>query len=285
MKLKKAMKILLVGGTSSLSKALIPVLSKFSEVITAGRKDCDIIIDLKMPGYNYLLPNDLDVVIQTAANFGGRSNDEILEAEEVNVIGTLKLCHAAIQAKVKHFVLISTIFSIINKNSVFHSVYGLSKRHAEEMATFICLKNSLPLTILRPSQIYGNEDYYRKHQPFLYTMVDKAQKGERITIFGSHDPLRNFIHISDLTAIIDKVIKKSIEGTYSCTQPYDISFLDIAKAVFGAFNHAPNINFLRDKTDIPDNIFEKDNSLYEIIDYYPQITIEEGMKRIANYRK
>ena len=40
------MKTLIIGGTSSLGCALKPVFSKFGEVITAGRKNCDITMDL-----------------------------------------------------------------------------------------------------------------------------------------------------------------------------------------------------------------------------------------------
>ena len=43
------MKIVLVGGSSSLAMALTPVLKKYAEVITAGRTGCDIQIDLAGP--------------------------------------------------------------------------------------------------------------------------------------------------------------------------------------------------------------------------------------------
>ena len=51
------MKILVVGGKSSLAKALVPVLSGFAEVITAGRTDCDIYLDLNDPIENILIPS------------------------------------------------------------------------------------------------------------------------------------------------------------------------------------------------------------------------------------
>ena len=113
------MKILIVGGTSSLGCALKPVLSEIGEVITAGRKECDIRLDLNDPIEKITLPNNIDAVIHTAAHFGGKTVEEILEAENVNVLGTLKLCQAAVQAKAKHFILISSMFSCLNKNSAF----------------------------------------------------------------------------------------------------------------------------------------------------------------------
>lgn len=279
------MKILIIGGNSSLGSALIPVLEQFSEVITADRENCNITFDLNDPIDKIFFPTDLDVVIHTAAHFGGRTAKEMDAAETVNVLGTLKVCNASVQAGVKHFIFISSIFSQLNINSDFYSVYAISKKHSEELTKFFCKLNNLRLTILKPSQIYGNTDKFRIHQPFLYTLADKAENNEDIEFYGSNDAQRNFIHINDLVQIISKVIQNKVEGTYSCTHTIDISYSQIAKAALSAFNSKGNIRFLKDKADIPDNIFEKDDSLYKIIEYYPQISIEEGMKGIANYRR
>jgi len=279
------MKILIVGGTSSISYALKPVFSEFSEVITAGRKKCDIVLNLSDPIEKISFPKDLDVVVHTAANFGGKADAEILEAENINVLGTLKLCQLAVQAKTKHFILISSMFSCLKENSEHFSIYALSKKHSEDVAKYYCSTHSLPLTILRPSQIYGNDDRFRRHQPFIYAMVDKAEKGEDITIYGSNDALRNYIYIDDLTNIIAKVAQNKVEGIYSCMHQHDVSFSQIAKAAFSAFNRKCEISFLKNKPNIPDNIFEKDDFLYKIINLYPQISIEEGMMKMAEYRR
>ena len=208
-----------------------------------------------------------------------------MEAENVNVLGSLKLCQAAVQTSAKMFVLASSAFSCLSSNSEYYSIYALSKRHSEEVAQFCCSTHSLPLAILRPSQIYGNEDNFRRHHPFFYTMVDKAQKGANITIYGSNDPLRNYIHIDDLKNIIARVVRNKVEGIYSCTYTTDVTCSQIAKAAFSAFNSKSKVHFLKTKGDISDNVFEKDDSLYKEIGFYPQISIEDGIKQIAHYRQ
>ena len=67
------MRILIIGGTSSLAFALMPVLSEFAEVITAGRTGCDVYFDLSDSVEEMVLPKDIDVVINTASSFGGKS--------------------------------------------------------------------------------------------------------------------------------------------------------------------------------------------------------------------
>lgn len=278
------MRILIVGGTSSISKALKPVLTSFSEVILAGRKNCDILLDLANPIEEIDFPGGIDVVVHTAAHFGGKADNEIFDAENVNVLGTLKLCQLAKRSGAKHFIYISTIFSTLAKSAANHSIYALSKKHAEELAEFYCNSHALPLTVLRPSQIYGNDKSFERHQPFFYSMIDKAQRGQDIYLYGSNDPIRNYIHVEDLIAIIVKTIQTHATGNYSCAYNEEVTYSQIAKAAYAAFGSDGKVIFLKDKPDIPDSTYDKTDELYKRIGFYPQISIDEGMKQIAKYR-
>jgi nucleoside-diphosphate-sugar epimerase len=279
------MKILIVGGTSSLAYALKPVLSEFAEVITAGRSGCDVHLDLSDSEEKFVLPKYIDIVINTAASFGGNSFEEMLQAENVNVLGVLKLCQSCTKSQIKQLVLISSIFACLDKSSRFYSIYSLSKKHSDEVAQIYSSMFGLPLTILRPSQFYGVGESYRKHQPFLSTIIDKAENDEDILIYGSNDALRNFIHVEDVAKIIALVIQRKIEGTYACMNIENVSYSEVASAAIEAFGSKSAIKFVRGQPDIPNNIFEPDDSLFRLIDYYPQISISLGMKKEAAYRK
>ena len=276
------MKVVIVGGNSSLGSALEASLSGSCEVVTAGRSNCDISLDLTWPIERFSLPPDVDVVVHTAAHFGGKTATDVLEAENVNVLGTLKLCQAAVNAKARHFVLISSIFASLTEDSEHYGAYALSKRHAEEVARLVCATCSLPLAVLRPSQIYGAGSRSRAHQPFLYLMIDRAKNGEDIVLYGSRDPRRNFIHIDDLTEVIAKVVAMGIVGTFACQHPRDVTYTEIAKAAFQAFNTRGSVRFLPEKPDIPDNVFTVDDALYRAIGWHPSTSIEDGLRRIAN---
>ncbi len=115
-------------------------------------------------------------------------------------------------------------------------------------------------------------------------MADKAEKGENIMLYGNNDALRNFIHVDDLVAIIAFVIRNKVEGNYSCMYPEDLTYSQIANAAITAFKSKSKVSFVKDKPDIPDNIFDKDYSLYDKIHFYPKITIEKGMEMMATYR-
>jgi nucleoside-diphosphate-sugar epimerase len=279
------MRILIVGGTSSLAQALKPVLAEFAAVITAGRAGCDVHLDLSDPVEKIKLPKDIDVVINAAASFGGKSFEEMLQTESVNVLGVLKLCQSCTKAQIKQLLLISSMFAFLDKRSSFYSIYSLSKKHSDETAQLYCSTFGLPLTILRPSQFYGVGDVYRKHQPFLSSIIDKAANNEDILIYGSNDALRNFIHVEDVAKIIALVIQRRIEGIYACMNIENVSYSEVAAAAIEAFESKSAIKFEKEQPDIPDNIFEPDDTLFRLIDYYPQISISLGMKKEAAYRK
>lgn len=279
------MKILLVGGHSSLAQSLRPVLASFAEVLTAGRNGCDVELDLAWPAERFKLPQDVGAVIHLAAHFGGHDFASMLAAEEVNALGAIKLAHACQRSGGGHLVQVSSIFAGLGETSPFYNSYALSKRHAEELTQLYCRSVGLPLAILRPAQLYGEGATFRRHQPFLYALLDSAQRGEDIVLHGRNDARRNFIHVADVAEIIARVVQQRIEGRYDCASLTNVRFSEIAAAAVAAFGTASTIRFDASKPEIPDNAFAADDAFYRRIGYFPQISLAQGLAREAARRK
>jgi nucleoside-diphosphate-sugar epimerase len=275
-------KILVIGANSNLAKAVIPVLAKDNTVITAGKSGCDVYCNVTK---DVSIPSGTDVVINFAASFGGNSDKEMLEAFNTNVLGTLNICKSAKAAAVKHVINISTIFTVLDNTSPSYSIYAMTKKQADELAQLYCGLNHIPLTILRPSRIYGDSDGFRKNQPFFYQLIDKAKKGEAISIYGKNDAHRNYIHCADIAEIISNIVTQHIEGVYACTHPDDVTYSQIAQIAQKIFNRGGTVSFLDDKPDIPDDSFEADSIIYDKINYWPVISMEDGIRRIKAYRE
>ncbi len=275
------MRVLLVGGNSSLALCLRPMLAAFADVVTAGRKDCDLELDLA-GAVN--IPQGFDAVINTAAHMGGTTPIAIASAQVTNVLGLLALGNACAEAGVRHLVHISSIFANLSASSPFHNAYALSKRHGDEALQLLSSMIDIPLTILRPSQFYGLGESYRHNQPFLYTLMDKAEASQDIELWGRRDALRNFIYVQDFANIIARVVFSRTLGIYSCCHPEDLSFSQIAHAAVDAFGSKSTIRFLHDKPDTADNIFPFDDTLYRVLGYTPQISITRGMQMEAAHR-
>ena len=277
------MRVLIVGGTSSLAQTLIPLLRERCELLTAGRKGCDVELDLA--SRDIQIPGGIDCVVNMAAAFGGKDWSATLEAMDVNVLGLMRLCHASAKANAKHLVHISSIFSDLDGDSPFFGAYSLSKRHSEDVAQFCGREFRLPVAALKPSRIYGVGAQFRKHQPFLYTIMDKAEGNEDIDLFGSNDPLRNFIHAQDVAKAISAVVERKIEGTYRCVHPDNVTYSQIAEAAISAFESKSRVRFLKDRPDIPSNGFDCDETLFRLTDCFPRISMAQGMRMEAAHRR
>jgi len=270
-------RVLLVGANSALARASMPILAKDYELITAGRHNCDIDCDITK---EIVIPSGIDAIVNFTAAFGGMSDEDIREAEDINALGLLCICSAAKRASVKHIINISSLSATHTKESPYYTIYAISKKHGDELAEFYCAQHGLALSILRPSQIFGDDGSFARHQPFFWGAVEKAAKGQDIVIYGKHDPLRNYIHAVDLAELLRRVIAERIVGAYSCQYPMDVTFSQIAQTAQRTFGRGGTITFLHDKPDIPDNVFPKDETLYEKTGYRPKISLEVGMQRI-----
>ena len=279
------MKILLVGGNSSLAIALKPLLAKFAQVVTAGRSGCDMLLELGDPTRDISFPSGFDFVVNTSVHFGGSSVEDFIAAQEVNVLGLLNLCRACTQATITHLVQVSSIFAVLESGSPFYSIYSLSKKHADEVAQLYATRFGLSLLTIRPAQLYGVGEAYRKNQPFLYSIMDKAQENQDIIFYGSNDALRNFIHVEDVAMAITLAIQHKLVGNYDCAYPENFRYSEIASAAISAFSSNSHVSFDHTKPDIPDNAFASDNLLYQAIGYSPRISIIDGMQMEAAHRR
>lgn len=279
------MRVLIVGGNSTLARALVPTLSQFSEVITAGRSGCDVRLDLNDDIDAGRLPRDIDVLVNAAASFGTGDAASIYQTEQTNVLGALKLCQLCATMSIGHLVQISSIFAHLSPQSPFYTAYSLSKRHAEELTRLYCERAGLALAIIRPSQFYSTGPACRKHQPFLYTIIDKVANNEDVAIYGSNDARRNFIHLDDVAGLIASAIRLKVTGSHDCAQLQPVRFSEIIAAAAKAFHSSSQMIFLPERPDVADNICPAGDTLFRLLGQYPAISMEQGMEREAAYRK
>lgn len=279
------MKILIVGSTSAIARALAARLASLGEVKMAGRRDADIFIDLSIPDDFSSVKQSFDVVVHAAADFGGPADEDISRAELVNAVGTLSVCRLARQVGARHVVLISSISAVYRRDDPYYGIYALSKRHGEELAEFFCAERGIALTVLRPTQIYDAAGACRRHQGLLYEMVDRAQAGEDIRIHGSHDARRNYLFLDDFVEICHRVIDMTLTGSYTCAHPQSATLSRLAAVAFAAFGRGGMFRFVPEKPDLADLPPIGDFRLYEEISYAPCIDVHDGVARIREYRE
>lgn len=266
--------ILLVGSNSAVGIDFIKESNKIYNITTMSRSNADIIFDLK-DDINEIKPlKNIDTIIHMAAIV--KSENE-LDFVDVNVKGTLKICMLAKKNNIKNIVLISSIYATYEENNKFFSYYSLTKKHSEHLAKLYCKQNHINLSLIRPSPIYGNNELFAMNQPLLYNFIKKSKNNEDITIYGSNDALRNYIHVNDLIFAINYVIENSIFGEFEVVNNKNYKLSEIASIIIETYNSKSQIKFKVDEDDILDNLIFAGNDLFTNINDKAYIGIEEGM--------
>jgi nucleoside-diphosphate-sugar epimerase len=250
----------------------------------AGRQNADFFCDLTHWDAKPTVTESFDVVVHVAADFGGTTPEDFVRAELVNAVGTLSVCRLAEACNAKHLILLSSIFATYKPGDPYYGIYALSKKHAEEAALLFCSERALALTVLRPSQVYDAQGTCRKHQPLLYSMADKAQAGQNIYLYGTHDPLRNYLYLEDLAKVCSRIVETGITGVFDCMHPQNPRLSEVATAALSAFANGGSVHFQADKPNLQDLPPATSLSLYEKIGFYPLVDIKQGFERIRQFR-
>lgn len=134
---------------------------------------------------------------------------------DINVWGTENLITLAAPAKVKHFIHLSSVGVIgysgegkINETTPCHPLneYERSKHEGEKVLTEFCEKYQVPLTLLRPSTIFGEGS---KSQSFLGWM--KSIKNGTFRFIGSK-AIANYIYVGDVVEALFLISKGDRTG-------------------------------------------------------------------------
>ncbi len=157
---------------------------------------------------------DIDIVIHLAALL--RSNDKT-DLKIINIDGTKNLLRACKANNVKHFIFISSYLAMPG----FSGYYGYTKREAEKLVK----DSGLNYTILRPTMVYGKNDYY------LANMIAILKRYRYIPL-PSEINLQP-VHVNDISKAIISCIanKRAINKEYMLAGPDMTSFSSFIKAI------------------------------------------------------
>lgn len=144
--------------------------------------------------------------------------------EQVNHWGTAELVYAVEESGVKKFIYLSSISvygnkgkELVNEKSLPtpDSFYAISKYRAEQHVQR--LSNKLNTLIIRLGNVYG----YSKSMRFdavINKFMFEAHYNNKITISGSGDQHRSFIHIDNASSCLQQLAEKNIpSGIYNLT--------------------------------------------------------------------
>ncbi len=280
------MKVLITGGTSVLGRSLKRVLGRDCEVVTAGRDDSsDFRIDLLNRDSFRGIDIDYDAVVHCAAAFYGDSADGMIQNELLNSLGSLYVAENAATAGCRHFIYISTIFSLRHNDNAYFGSYGISKQHGQDNVSQLCSARDMLFTSMAAGPLYDIAGNERKHQPLFYHIIDRAENGKDIHFFGNLDPIRNYLLIDDFAEMIGIVVRQRIGGAFNCVHPDSYKLSEIAELAYDVYGNGGEALFLKDRPDLPAMYIPSATDTFETLKYTPGTSLREGIEMIREFRE
>ena len=294
------MKILILGSTGLVGSSLVKLLeaNKKYEVIGATRKDADL-FSFKETS-NLVSKINPDILINAAAKVGGihannsQRTDFILENLKIN-INVLEAC-----IKYPNIFIInlgsSCIYPLeaenpISEDSIMtgaleptNSPYAMAKLTAIELANSLNIEYGHKILNLMPTNLYGPGDNFSELDshviPGLIFRMHKAKidNQDNFHIWGTGKPLREFLHVDDLSrAIIFLINNQPEHSLLNIGSGYEVSISVLAEKIKEVIEFKGDLVF---DSSMPDGNPRKllDSSKLFNLGWKPSMSIDEGLK-------
>ncbi|MBI2034165.1 MAG: NAD-dependent epimerase/dehydratase family protein [Candidatus Levybacteria bacterium] len=168
--------------------------------------------------------------------------------------------------------------------------YDESKRLGETLCMVYHSRYRVPVKIVRPFNIYGpgmSPDDYRVIPTFLTSAIGKKP----ISVYDSGNQTRTFCYITDAVIGFFKVLMSKQDGEiYNIgNDKNEINMLELARIISSLFQYKINI-----RTVAYPNTYPKDEphrrcpdltKIKKSLLYSPEISLEQGLKRVIKWYK
>jgi UDP-glucose 4-epimerase len=307
-------KIAVIGGAGFIGSHIAEEIAKEHEVVIVDNLDDYYSPELKRRNLETLLANpnvrfiegditsldllrrvidpDVEFVFHEAAQAGVRiSVEDPFKPNNVNVLGTLNVLKASLDAGVKRVINASSS-SVYGKVQYLPfdeghptmpiSPYGVSKLAAEHYCRVFCEVYGLPTVSLRYFTVYGP-----RMRPDLAISIftKKLLANEPITVFGDGNQTRDFTYIDDIVRVNRRLLETgaadgrvmNVGGGHRITVNDLIAHL---RAITGSESEV--VYSGRQKGDAEHTLADV-NLARELVGYAPETPIEDGLRRFVTW--
>ena len=220
---------------------------------------------------------------------------------ETNVLGTKNILDLALKNKAR---ILFTSTSEIYGDPEIHpqredylgnvnplgrrSCYDEGKRAAETLCMDYHREYKVDIRIVRLFNIYGPKMSMNDGRVISNFIVQGLNK-EKLTIYGDGSHTRSFMYIDDLLPALIKIMNQDEDlGPINLGNPEEVSILKLAQSISSLMNLSVNFNFIKEdlhagRLDDPKMRCPDICRAQSLIDWQPQISLQEGLKKTINY--
>ena len=217
-----------------------------------------------------------DVIIHLAGVNRG-TNQELFQT---NVLGTLSLLDAVVKYAPSARIIFASTFQVY----LPHSLYGLSKKFAEELLTLYGTKNKIRSTILRLANVYGpgGKPFYNS---VIATFSHQIKLGETLQINGDGSQERDYVYVADAAHAFLKAAlckQEELSEIIDICSGEHISLKKILKIIEGVSDK--KINVVYNNEAVPEKPWPTRDKTYskanELLGWEPKTTLEQGLTEV-----
>jgi UDP-glucuronate 4-epimerase len=256
--------------------------------------------------------NDFDCVIHLAAQAGVRYSlrnpDLYIQS---NISGFQNIIECCRRKQIKHFIFASSSsvygmstkmpFSVYDCTDHPVSLYGATKKSNELVAHSYAHLFGIPTTGLRFFTVYGP---YGRPDMAIFNFTSNIINGKPIEVFNHGKMMRDFTYVDDICESIERLINKPPTPNPSFDTNNPVSSLSSAPyRIFNIGNNSPVElagfisaieNAIGKKAIIEYkplqmgdvlNTFAEVKDLYNYVNFQPNTSIEDGVKKFVDWYK
>ena len=242
---------------------------------------------------NYIkIEGDVDYVLHLASAASPKAYTDnpinTLKAGSIGTINTLGL------AKAKHakYLLTSTsevygdpeispqpetYWGRVNPNGV-RSMYDEAKRFAEAAVSSYNRIYNIDSRIVRLFNTYGPKMKINDGR-VVTNFIVQALNGEDITIYGKGNQTRSFCYVSDTVAGIIKAMDSESNEVFNIGNPNEITILQLAETIIQLTESKSGVKYQELPDDDPSQRKPDIDKAINILDWKPDIGLEEGLNK------
>jgi len=278
------LRILVTGAAGFIGKHLVRRLMADKHEVTAfDRRSCSLgteFVQGDVASYDFSdILAGVDVVFHLASLLGtAELFHRIIEAERVNVLGTLNLLEGMRKKGVDNIVFTS------KPNFWKDNAYTITKETCERYLTMYRNVYGFNAVIVRPFNVYGPEEHlneYRKAVPY-FTVA--ALKNETIEIFGNGEQTMDAIYVDDAIEALVRCSTVRPKEIVEIGNGKPLKVKQLAQEIIDLANSKSRVLHIpmrRGEADAK-NVHANGN-IERLIGFLPKISLEDGLRRTIDW--
>ena len=157
--------------------------------------------------------------------------------------------------------------------------YGVSKVLEESLLLRYHYRGELQVSILRVANAYGPKQIGFRQQGLIGAAIACSRSGVPLTLFGSGDQVRDFIHASDVvTAIAASLVRNDQYPVFNIGTGVGTSVHALLDLVRSRFTSPLLINYAEERqVDLPYSVLDVSKAR-EVLNWTPEVDLGQGIE-------